>query len=779
MKAKAVCLVFVCALVIRFSEALVQTFDVPLELAKCYGYFRNRTSLSHTPAASIQSFCDNSYSWHHAKELNVHRGAIPQTTAYINNLFKSTKQEITQHNSGRRKRQANPKLRIRKEIRMLTDSELKLFFDAVNSAKKNTTISPNKYDALAEFHTGITSVSAHGGCNFHGWHRVYILMFENALREEGPQFADVTVPYWDTTLDSKMSNPLQSVLFTDRFMGSCQGAVHGGIMGTGWESTTGTITRNCGTDGPLITDEVIFNVTRRSRMSAMCGENSEIDDDLEFHHNGVHRWIDGQMAILASAVYDPVFWIYHCFIDKVWEDFRENQKRNGVNPETDYPQNPVTMGAVDLHRPNASMGFADLTVLDGLSAIYTTEWYQYARSPTCEAATLDCGSKYLKCVQISGKFRCVGRTLSEVEAFEAQLNKPPPTVVCETATPQPTTSLPTAPHPPTTLPVPSNQHNVPKEIQPVQNTYCMNGKSDIGQWVYVPVKIILKRPPDFSNYGSYPVERGKIVKGRGDIYAPGAYSNVNIHLRRPENPAKYENCIEPTTPTNTIYVKSVGLNYEGTYKEFAIMDKRLALTIATAYIAIKKPLSLTDVSWALLHAQDSCGRVCKPICKVPGTEIFRPCSGAVRVTGGQPLQFGNTFGDAVLDVWDFNTDKNCPQMTQENIIVSFYCDYGTEWVWPSVAPGSQGAIHPSPPKPHSVPGCALGWGCTVNKPCSEMTACNDGEIIECVKSCHMYAKCFKNSFMVYQCRRGERYLSGSGCIKAGSMPCDYSTSGLL
>ena len=37
-------------------------------------------------------------------------------------------------------------------------------------------ITPNKYDALAEYHTGMTSVSAHGGCNFHGWHRMYILM---------------------------------------------------------------------------------------------------------------------------------------------------------------------------------------------------------------------------------------------------------------------------------------------------------------------------------------------------------------------------------------------------------------------------------------------------------------------------------------------------------------------------------------------------------------------------------------------------------------------------
>lgn len=498
--------------------------------------------------------------------------------------------------------------------------------------------------------------------------------FENALREEGPAFADVTVPYWDSTLDHDMEDPRQSILFTDRFMGSCQGEAKGGIMGTGWDSSTGMITRNCGTDGPLVTEEMIHNVTRHTNMRAICGENSEIDDDWEFHHNGVHRWIDGQMAILSSAVYDPVFWIHHCFVDMVWELFRDNQKRAGVNPETDYPANPTTMGAAELHLPTADMGFADLKVIDGLSEMFTREWYRYAPRPTCFQNQQDCGSKYLKCMPrkgVPGQFHCVSKTLKEVLDYEAELNRPKPEP-CITPTVNPAVVKPP-----------------PKEIMPVQNTYCMNGKSDIQQWVYIPVKLILRRPPDYKSYGSYPVERGQIQQMRGDIYAPSAYSNVYRHLRRAETPAKYQDCIEPDTPTNTIYVKSVGLNYEGVYKEYAIMDKRLAITVATAYLAVRKPISATDTSVAVLNAQDSCGRICKPICKVPGTEIFRPCSGAVKVTGSVPLQFGNSFGDAVLNVWDFNTDQNCPQLQTANIIVSFYCDYSTDWTWPSIAPAAK------------------------------------------------------------------------------------------
>jgi hypothetical protein len=38
-----------------------------------------------------------------------------------------------------------------------------------------------------------------------------------------------------------------------------------------------------------------------------------------------------------------------------------------------------------------------------------------------------------------------------------------------------------------------------------------------------------------------------------------------------------------------IFVKSRGLNYDGTYKESAIMDQRLAVAIGITYIAVKDP----------------------------------------------------------------------------------------------------------------------------------------------------------------------------------------------
>ena len=166
--------------------------------------------------------------------------------------------------------------------------------------------------------------------------------------------------------------------------------------------------------------------------------------------------------------------------------------------------------------------------------------------------------------------------------------------------------------------------------------------SDSNQWVYFPVKIIVRRPPEYKQYESYPVERGHINIMRGDICSPSTYSNVNRHLKNTDHPAVYEDCQTPHEPINEFFIKSVGLNYEELFKEFAIVDRRLPMTVATSFMAVSKPTSETDESIAMLHAQDRCGRVCKPVCKLPGMEVFRPCSGAVRLTGKYPLMFGNS-----------------------------------------------------------------------------------------------------------------------------------------
>ena len=39
---------------------------------------------------------------------------------------------------------------------------------------------------------------------------------------------------------------------------------------------------------------------------------------LESLHDGVHVWVGGTMASIATSSYDPIFWAHHCMIDRLW-----------------------------------------------------------------------------------------------------------------------------------------------------------------------------------------------------------------------------------------------------------------------------------------------------------------------------------------------------------------------------------------------------------------------------------------------------------------------------
>ena len=44
---------------------------------------------------------------------------------------------------------------------------------------------------------------------------------------------------------------------------------------------------------------------------------------MEFYHNGVHVFVGGQMDDVPCSPSDPVFFLHHSFIDRIWEDFRQ------------------------------------------------------------------------------------------------------------------------------------------------------------------------------------------------------------------------------------------------------------------------------------------------------------------------------------------------------------------------------------------------------------------------------------------------------------------------
>ena len=547
------------------------------------------------------------------------------------------------------------------------------------------------------------------------------------LREVDPT---VTLPYLDTTLDQYMDESAQSLIWSEDFLGGGDGVVSNGPFAN-WQTNDGPLTRNIGVpDTKLYTHDQIENTTRCTRMSEICNGGTDAENNplvntgLEWHHGDVHVYVGGQMSSLQTSSYDPVFFMHHAFVDMIWHEFRENSRRSGVDPNNDYPTD--NFGDAD-HAPDADLGiqFANnltLTVRDGIdeNSIHPSFRYRYQPRPTCSRGR-DCPSNKLRCVQRENRYMCISKTLVEYQSdlqIDAATNgnlgtgSNGETVIIRRPDPFPNNNRgnlsPTFIHPHRhgvsrwsfrdrfmrfggnrrrvaiidQCPIPEPEH------KPVQNSFCANGKADIREWVYVAVRVLSQRAPDYKRYGSFPVRNGQVRAG-SDIYAADGYSRLRSSLEQ-GNPKAYEKCRTDHDPAGEIYIRTDGINYQGTYTEYAIIDQRLPLAVSVAYVAVKAPVN-GRTSDVFLSAYDSCGRVCIPSCLNARTNKYEPCSGALSINSRSPLQYSKNFADTVLDIFDVQSQKHCPQMNNERIHISFFCDYSNEWPWKMALtqPGAQ------------------------------------------------------------------------------------------
>ena len=661
----------------------------------------------------------------------------------------------------------------------------------------------------------------------------------------------VTVPYWDSTLDEALPDPTQSVLFTETFLGDGFGIVETGPFAH-WNTLAGPLTRNIGQSGELFKQEDMARITTRLRLAEITEPNAPINSSLEFHHNDVHIWIDGQMGSLNTAAHDPVFWVHHSYVDYVWELFRRYQRASGVDPTRDYP----TVVNDTLHLPGAPMGLSNFRNIDGLSDIFTNFYYTYEPSPTCSQRFPDCGSRYLRCVMINFRHRCIsadwtaaprpspqlmgfgmgGSAVSlmaavrnqQIQAFQQQQQLQQQMAMRQNLLNvarmrQMAASSPMAPTPnflPSVMGMPgmpsmsgmqglqgedpmavgevengeeagggnrrrkryakrqsglaphknqiggrswsvrqvaqnvlnfrmpvrtqgpanavSNQINMASSSIPMpttdmrmsppagvifqnasssvmlqnmnmcpaipmshgyQNTFSINGRSDIGQWVYIPVKIVFQRPPTYITYTSYPVINGEPDEEH-DIYSPSSRMHIKNYVTAGK-PAFYSKCSGQASGAGKVYISSQGINYMGSYKEYAIVDQRLAVSISTAYVAVKSPeFGATEV---FLSAYDTCGRMCQPYCKIAGVPGVQLCSGAFRITSQSPKLYGLNYGEAVSNLWQFREGGGCPLLTQDNVYIEFYCSFRDSWPFSMGRVMQTQVLQMQPPPPVPAP----------------------------------------------------------------------------
>ena len=89
---------------------------------------------------------------------------------------------------------------IRREIRSLSEAEGKRFFDAIDQMLKNKAgPGTSEFFRCASYHGQPAPIYCqHGRETFPGWHRIYLMEFEKALRAADRELGTLYIfPYFD------------------------------------------------------------------------------------------------------------------------------------------------------------------------------------------------------------------------------------------------------------------------------------------------------------------------------------------------------------------------------------------------------------------------------------------------------------------------------------------------------------------------------------------------------------------------------------------------------
>lgn len=248
-------------------------------------------------------------------------------------------------------------MRVRKNASSLTPSEKTAFVNAVLAMKNQPSVlnpgQQGRYDDYVQLHmnammAGTPNINpaqpafmpgwAHGGPAFFSWHRVLLLQFENDL-QAASQDPSVTIPYWDWT--DPASWP-----FTNDFLGgngtgrhkqvqtgpfAFKAPAHWTLIVKDQPGDPDFLQRQFGADitaQNLPTSADVSNTVGTTPYSSFpwkgsaAGPGSSCRYQTEYGvHNLVHRYVGGTMGYMTSPN-DPVFWLHHCNIDRLWAEWQ-------------------------------------------------------------------------------------------------------------------------------------------------------------------------------------------------------------------------------------------------------------------------------------------------------------------------------------------------------------------------------------------------------------------------------------------------------------------------
>jgi hypothetical protein len=165
----------------------------------------------------------------------------------------------------------------------------------------------------------------HGNWWFFPWHRAYVYYFER-LVQDAVSDSSFALPYWDWTDGNEVTLPnpfreLNSPLYDD----NRDPDVNGGRAQLDWtfydDNYNGVLNYVLTRDG-FVPSFGSPQVDSFPGLETTHGDEQAHGDVEGGPHDTVHVWVGGgqnpDMGVPDSAALDPIFWLHHCNIDRLW-----------------------------------------------------------------------------------------------------------------------------------------------------------------------------------------------------------------------------------------------------------------------------------------------------------------------------------------------------------------------------------------------------------------------------------------------------------------------------
>jgi tyrosinase len=224
------------------------------------------------------------------------------------------------------------KIRIRRDIHSLSATDLSALSAGVAAMKTRQPDDPTSwlfqanihgtYDQIPPPFSDAWATCQHGSFFFLSWHRIYLYYFDRILRASaGPGHSNFALPYWNYGVPAQRSlpdafrNPANAS--NPLYVAQRRAAVNAGqpIPASATISTQAMATINFAS--PQGSGQS-FGGQTLAAPAHFTGPHGRLESQP---HDVMHDAIGGQTGWMSDpnmAARDPIFWLHHCNIDRLW-----------------------------------------------------------------------------------------------------------------------------------------------------------------------------------------------------------------------------------------------------------------------------------------------------------------------------------------------------------------------------------------------------------------------------------------------------------------------------